>query len=233
MIAGTLGKLLGLIFSVVHSYGWSIVIFTIIVKVLLIPLSISQVKSTKAMSEIQPKVKELQERYKNDKETLNIKTMELYKQHSVNPLGGCLPLLIQLPILFGLFAVLREPATHVFGGNEALANAATGVQFLWMKNLAEPDLLSNVFSSGPAWLLTLPGILPFVSAASTYVQMNFMNTNPAAANSQMKVMNTVMPVLILVWGRTFAAGLLIYWTVSNFFQLAQQAVIMKLAKEDE
>ena len=92
----------------VGNFGVSIIIVTILIKIALLPLTLKQDKSMKEMKKIQPELEKLKEKYANDKQMLNIKTMELYKEHKVNPLGGCLPLLLQLPILFALFGVLRN-----------------------------------------------------------------------------------------------------------------------------
>lgn len=231
-IAMFLGNVLGTVYGIIGNYGLSIIVFTLLVKIVLIPLSISQIRSTKNMQVIQPKLQELQKRYKNDKETLQIKTMELYKEYKVNPVGGCLPMLVQLPILFGLFRALREPATYVFAANPALAEVAQNTAFLWVKNLSLPDTLANVFA-GPAIMATLPGLLPIIAAITTYVQMATMS--PASGNdssqpNSMKTMQYVMPFMILFMGRTLSGGLMIYWTVSNVFQMAQQYLTTKLAK---
>lgn len=230
-LAGFIGNILSFIFDIVNSYGLSIIILTILMKLVLLPLSIKQIKSTNKISEIQPRIKELQEKYKDDKETLNSKMMELYKKEGVNPLSGCLPMLVQLPILFGLFAVLRDPAQYVFAGSAEAADAAVNVSFLWVKSLNNPDLLGNIISSGPSWLLGLPGLLPIISAASTYLQMNTMKSSGAQQGS-MKTMGTIMPLFILYMGINFASGLMLYWTVSNLFQIAQQALVPKVVKGD-
>jgi len=230
-IATPLGSILGFIFNFTNSYAIAIIILTLLIKIVLFPLSISQIQSTKKMNEVQPKIKELQKKYKNDKETLNIKTMELYKDYKINPLSGCLPLLIQLPILIGLFTVLREPTIYVFGGSPEMAAEILGKGFLWLKDLSQPDLISNIWPGGPEMITGLPGILPIVSSATTYIQMKTMNTG-AAQNSTTKTMAITMPIMILWFGKTFAAGLLIYWTVSNIFQMGQQYVINNHYKKD-
>ncbi len=227
-----LGSLLGIVYNFVNVYWLAIVIMTIIVKVALVPLSFKQIQSSKAMNDIQPKLKQLQEKYKNDKETLNVKMMELYKEHKINPLAGCLPLLIQFPILIGLLGVFREPAKWVFGSDVALANEALSQGFFWVQNLAEVDSLANIFgSTAPEFLAGLPGILPILAALTTYISMASMNGKQAQANQQMKTMQMVMPLMILWFGSTMSAGLMIYWTVSNVFQMAQQYIIPMMTKE--
>jgi YidC/Oxa1 family membrane protein insertase len=222
MISTPLGNILGFIFGITNSYAVSIIILTLLIKVVLFPLSITQIRSTKKMNTVQPRIKELQAKYKNDKEQLNVKTMELYKENKINPLSGCLPLLVQLPILFALFAVLRDPATYVFNGSEEMAAEVLAKGFLWVKDLSQPDLISNIWATGPAFFIGFPGILPIASSISTYFQMASSGTTQ---NSTTKTMAYTMPIMILWFGKSFAAGLMVYWTVSNLFQMGQQYVI--------
>lgn len=229
-ISRVFGSLLGVIFNIVGDFGFSIIILTIIIKLILIPLSISQIKQTKKMGEIQPKLKALQDKYKNDKEALNKKTMELYAEHKMNPLSGCLPLLIQMPILFGLFGTLRNPELFVFAGDANLTAQALGQGFFWVSNLADPDLLGNVIKTSSGLIASLPGVLPIVSAVTTYIQM--ATQQGTQQNSQMKTMAMTMPIIILMMGRTLPGGLILYWTVSNIFQLVQQNLINKLTGEE-
>ena len=113
VIAKPMGLLLDLLYGFIGNYGISIIIFTVFVKLCLYPLYIKQTKSTAMMSEMQPKIKALQNKYGNDQETLNIKMQELYKEEKFNPMGGCLPMLIQMPIIMGLFALLRNPMRYI------------------------------------------------------------------------------------------------------------------------
>ncbi|MBS4539310.1 membrane protein insertase YidC [Clostridium sp. D2Q-11] len=192
------------------AYAISIIIATIIVKFILLPLTLKQTKSMKNMQSIQPKLQELQKKYKNDKETLNVKTMELYKEHKVNPFGGCLPLLIQFPIIIGFFNVLRNPIKYVFE-NEA-AYEAINKSFLWIDNLKDPDL----------W------ILPIIAGLTTYFQSKMMAPSGGGdekAQSTQKTMTTIMPIMILFFARSVPAGLALYWVVSNTFQIVQQFII--------
>ncbi len=113
LIITPLGYILGFIYQFVGSYGWSLVVFTLLVKIILLPLGLKQQKSTVKMQQVQPKMKEIQEKYANDQQKLSEETMKLYKEYGVNPMGGCLPLLIQLPILFGLYRVIYKPVTYM------------------------------------------------------------------------------------------------------------------------
>lgn len=235
IFAQIFGYLLGFIFSFVKDYGITIIIFTLLTKLLLLPLTIKQLKSSKEMAAIQPKIKEIQEKYKSNPEKMQQLTMELYKEHNYNPLSGCLPILIQFPIIIGLFTALRQPELYVFADNPELLKIATHDAFLWVPNLSEPDLLVNIFKNGPEWLVTLPGILPITSAALTYFQMKTMNSSSGAneaAATQMKVMQTIFPIMILFWGKSFSAGLILYWTVGNLFQIVQQYLMNRQVKGD-
>ena len=220
VIYNIMGSLLLFIYNIVNNYAISIIIFTVVVKVVMVPLTFKQLRSTKLMQEMQPKIQAIQKKYKHDQETLNVKLMELYKENKFNPLSGCLPMFIQFPILIGLFGVLRDPLTYVFKGNAALNAVATQAPFLWLNNLVDPDLITI---SG----FGVPGILPIIAAITSYFSMSSMQTAGQEQPQMMKTMNMMMPFLILLWGRSFPAGLMLYWTISNLFQMVQQLLINK------
>lgn len=113
LITEPLGAILGFIYSFVNSYGLTIILFTIVIKIILLPLAIKQQKSMAQQQKIQPLIAEIQKKYKNDKEKMNQEMMKLYQEHKFNPAGGCLPLLIQLPIIFGLYRVIYRPLTYI------------------------------------------------------------------------------------------------------------------------
>lgn len=154
--------------NIVGNFGLSIIIVTIIIKILLLPLTLKQDKSMKAMKKLQPQLDEIKKKYANDKQMLNIKTMELYKENKVNPAGGCLPILIQLPILFALFGVLR-------GGIVPIDST-----FLWMK-LAEPD---------PYY------IMPLLNGAISFFQQKLMGTSDNPQMKNMMYMFPIMMIFI-------------------------------------
>lgn len=210
-IGDLLGHVLRIIFETVHQYGLSIIIFTIIVKVLLLPLTIKQTKSTKAMQDIQPRIQEIQEKYKNKPEKQNQEIVKLYGEAKINPLAGCLPLLIQMPILIGLFSVLRDPVAHgVFASKAQFMAADTG--FLWMSNLTDKNIILGV-----------------LSGISAYVMQKIM-TPPDQQQGSMKMMTYMMAAFSLYWGVTFPAGVILYWTVSNLFSIAQHYLVMNPLK---
>lgn len=160
--------LLNGVHSFVDNFGLSIIIVTILIKILLLPLTIKQDKSMKAMKKLQPELDEIRKKYANDKQMLNIKTMELYRENKVNPAGGCLPILIQLPILWALFGVLR-------GG--IVPQDST---FLWMK-LVEPD---------PFY------ILPLLNGAVSFLQQKLMGTSDNPQMKNMMYMFPIMMIFI-------------------------------------
>lgn len=203
-----LGKLLYGIYSLLQNYGLAIIAFTIVVKVFLLPLALKQTNSMKRMQEIQPKLQALQQKYKNDKQKLNEKMMELYKEYNYNPASGCLPLLVQFPILIGLFRVLQNPQLYVFpeGTYENVVQS-----FLWLPNLGNPD---------PYY------ILPILAAITTYLSNKMISTSNSGDQTQ-KTMNMVMPLMIGWISLKFPSGLALYWVVSNIFQMIQQYVIMR------
>ena len=157
---------LDLIYSLVGNYGWAVLIFTLLIRLVLMPLDIKSRKSMKAMQNVQPKIDELNKKYANDKDKLNQKMADLYKKEKINPLSGCLPMLIQLPILFAMFAVMREVANEetIQMILEIKQNILAGVEnyqpklqsLLWIKNVFQPDsFMSTVV---PAFGSTLPEI---------------------------------------------------------------------------
>ncbi|WP_084576827.1 YidC/Oxa1 family membrane protein insertase [Sporomusa malonica] len=175
------------------NYGIAIILLTIAIKALMYPLTVKQVKSMKAMQDIQPKMKELQEKYKGNPEKLNKELANLYKEAGVNPLAGCLPLLVQMPFLIAIFFAIRD-----------YQYAQLPPSFLWMTDLAQPD---------PTY------ILPILSALTTFIQQKQTTTEMTQQN---KMMLIFMPIFIGYISLTFPGGLVLYWVVSNLSQIAQQ-----------
>ncbi len=136
IITTPLGYILGFIYSFVGNYGWSLIIFTVLIKLVILPLALKQQKSTTKMQQLQPKVEEVKEKYKYDQQKMSEETMKLYKEYGVNPAGGCLPLLIQMPILFGLYRVIYQPLTYMKHlSNEAILKAIGMTDFSKITNL--------------------------------------------------------------------------------------------------
>lgn len=188
----------------VPSYGAAIVLMTVVIKMILYPLTVKQVKSMKAMQVLQPKMKRLQEQYKTNPQLLQQEMQKLYREAGVNPLAGCLPMLVQMPILMAIFYALKD-ATYE-GGNPA---------FLWLPSLSEADPYH---------------ILPVLSALSTYLTSRQTTDE---SNQQMKMMMYVMPLVIGWMSMNFASGLVIYWITMNLVQVAQQWFIFREEKGPE
>jgi len=222
-ISGALGSLLKLVFDMVNSYGVAIIIFTILVKLALYPLTRAQTKSMKEMQQVQPKIKEIQEKYKDNQQLMQEKVMQIYKEHKINPAAGCLPIVIQFPILIGLFNALREPAKYVFKSEAAYK--AIDTSFAWLPSLSDPDV---IMLGG----MEIPWILPILAAITTYLATAMMNSKQPAGKKDptQMMMLYLFPLMILWWGKSFPAGLTLYWVISNIFQIAQQYVIMKPEK---
>ena len=206
IISNALGHVLRIIFELVQNYGLSIILFTIVVKVLLLPLTIKQTKSTKAMQDIQPKILEIQTKYKDKPEKQQQEIMKIYTEAKINPLAGCLPLLIQMPILIALFSVLREPVTYgVFVDQAQFATAAKG--FLWIKDLTTPDV-----------------ILAVLSGATTFLMQTLMMPKDQQQGS-MKMMTYFMPLMSAFLAISLPSGLGVYWIATAVIQTIQTIFI--------
>lgn len=193
------------------SYGLAIIAFTAIIRVLLLPLTIKQIKSQVKMQEIQPKVKELQAKYKNDPQKLQAETMKMYKENNASPFAGCLPLIIQMPILFALFAM--------FNGLTEIK----GVSFMWIRDLYLPDRL------GTTGIAAQIAILPLLSGLTTYLSSKMMAPPTDSAQAkQTSTMNTTMAVVFTFMSWNFKSGLVLYWVTQNLFQMGQTYIMKKL-----
>jgi YidC/Oxa1 family membrane protein insertase len=188
-----------------ESYGVAIILLTIIIKTLIYPLTWKQMASMRKTVEIQPKVKELQTKYKNDPQKLNAEIMELYKKNNVNPAGGCLPIVIQLPIFWALY-------TTLYRFNIADPSQA---HFLWF-NLADKD---------PFYILAL------LAAGTTFLQTKLTSPN-ASTDPTQKTMLYIMPVFFGYISATVPSGLALYWVTMNIVSIVQQLYInRKLDKQ--
>ena len=220
IIARPIGYLLMGIYRLVGNYGISLIILTVIVKLVLYPLYAKQIKSTADMSEMSEKSQEIQRRYANDKEKQNEEMQKLYAESGFNPLSGCLPMVIQFPIIMGLFALLRNPMKYMPDDPEMMF--ANHESLLWIKDLAQPDL----------W------ILPVIAGVATFISFSMnqqMTQQPGANPNQNKAMNAIMkyffPLSILWLARSYPAGLAIYWAGGQIMQIFFNIRINKI-KDD-
>ena len=208
-IVQPLQKFFFLIHSGVHtvipnynlSFGLTIIIFTVIIRMILLPLSVKQLKSTAKMGAIQPEMKKVQAKYKSDPQKAQQEVMKLYKENGVNPMGGCLPMIIQMPILFALFYVFNTLNMK-------------GAGFLWMPDLTKPD---------PMY------ILPILSTVTTYFSSKLMQppTTDGAQSKQTSTMNTGMAIFMGFMSMKMKGALVLYWVINNLIQVVQTLVINK------
>jgi YidC/Oxa1 family membrane protein insertase len=209
-IAQLLLQLLGFFYGLVHNWGWAIIILSIAVYFLLFPLSIKQMRSMKEMQVLQPKIEALRKEFKDNPQRLNKEIMELYKEHKVNPLSGCLPLLLQMPIFFALYQALIRSVD------------LRGAHFWWIQDLSSPDKLF-VFKNSIPLLGKDLNILPILMAIGMFVQQKIsMGKASGEAAQQQKMMMIIMPIMFGVIFYQMPSGLVLYWFVNSILMLSYQ-----------
>ena len=224
------------------AWGLSIVLLTISVRLLLFPLFVKQIKSQRRMQELSPKIKELQTKHKGDRETLNTELMKLYKDHGANPISGCLPLILQLPVFFALFRTMNEfrpkkgdiPFPPKFGlSSELLQQGAHAKVF------GAP--ISAAFNSSADFLRLLGGssgtvrvvaatMIVIMGASTFYTQRQMMARNAPGDAQQaqiQKILLYVLPLSFAFFGFSFPIGVLLYWLTTNLWSMGQQAWVIK------
>jgi YidC/Oxa1 family membrane protein insertase len=185
------------------SYGWAIIVITVIIKVVFWPLTQASTRSMKRMQALQPQMNAIKEKYKDDPVKANKKTMEFMKENKVSPLGGCLPMLLQIPVFFGFYRMIQS------------AIELRGASFLWVKDLSKPDTLFLVPGT------TLPfNLLPLIMGVTMLWQARLTPPSPGMDPMQQKMMR-YMPLMFLFILYNFSAGLALYWTVQNLLTIAQ------------
>jgi YidC/Oxa1 family membrane protein insertase len=197
-------NLLNSLATLFSSAGIGIIAFTIIVKTLMLPLTVKALRSSKAMQELQPKIKELQKKHGNDRQRISQETMALYQQYRVNPMAGCLPMVIQIPIFLGLYQSIMRLSTSGAG--------LWDQGFLWLPSLAHPD----------PWHL-----LPILAGLFQFVQTQMMRpaNQPKSTDPQQAMMNSVMsimPLTVVFFGWSFASGPVLYWATQSVYSVVQQ-----------
>jgi YidC/Oxa1 family membrane protein insertase len=195
------------------SWGMSIVALTVVTRAVLIPLTYKQLKGMRAMQALQPQIKELQEKYKNDKQRMQQEMMRFYKENKVNPLASCLPLLAQLPVFITLFYVLRHELPPDMGCPEAGHCAAYGAEFLFIH-----DLTGKATGGELIALLILYVGTQLASGAVMAV----------TADKSQRMMMFLLPLVFVPFILNFPAGLILYWITTNFWTIGQQLVIKRI-----
>jgi YidC/Oxa1 family membrane protein insertase len=223
------------IYSVLGNFGIAIIIFTLLIRLITHPLTASQMKSTKAMQEMQTSKEflEIQKKYKGEKEKLSQAQMKLYQEKGINPLGSCFPTLIQFPIIIGLYqaiiralaitpAQLLDLSSHIYPGINASSLIPLNNKFLWM-DLSQPERLYVAGFGIP--------ILAIIVVVTTYLQSKLMTppSQPGDQSAQMgKMMNLYMPFLMGYLALTFASGLSLYFVASNLIGIVQYGALGRL-----
>jgi YidC/Oxa1 family membrane protein insertase len=222
-----LGAVLAFFYAIIPNEGVAIILLTISVMIVLFPLTAKSSRSMLAMQRLQPEIKKLQAKYKGDRQKLNEEMMKLYQEHKVNPLGGCLPLVVQFPVFIALFHVLRSTAATVPQGSALykaiIAAKPNGLTFLGMDlSLRATDNHGDLLSALPYYILV--GLV-FLTG---YLQSRQSQRNaPAGANPQMQMVTKVLPIAFGAFSLFFPAGLVLYFLVSNLWRLGQQELIIR------
>lgn len=189
------------IYGIVHNYGWAIIIFSILVKIVLYPLTRKSYQSMRQMQALQPKMAAIKEKYKNDPQKMNQETMKLYKQHGVNPMGGCLPMLLQMPVLYALFTLFRTTI---------MLRQATFLGGV-IKDLSAPDQMLGGIN-----------VLPIVMGATMIIQQRLSMQDP-----KQKAMAYMMPIFFCFLFYRMSAGLNLYYLMFTLFTITQELLIKK------
>ncbi len=203
IMAQPLALLLQLLYQVIGNYGFSLIVLTTVIKLVMYPSYRAQTMSSMAMQSMQPKIREIQNRYANDKEMMNQKMQELYQKEGINPAAGCLPMIVQMFVIMGLFTLLRNPVQYM---NSETMVFAIHESFFWIKDLAQPD----------------PWILPILAGLATFVSFYFTPQAPSQGGMNdimQKMMKYIFPIMIMWLAKSYPAGLALYWFVSQFLQI--------------
>ena len=225
------------------SWALSIVLLTIAMRLLLFPLFVKQIKSQRAMSALQPQMKELQAKYKNDKERLNQEMMALWKEHGTNPFSGCLPIIVQIPVFFALFKVLNslhpDHQGHYTSHFDGILSADLTRQAANAKVFGVPIGASFSSSTHTLSLLSasatstkiLSAVLIVIMAATTFItQRQLMARNKASGQvmpGNQQTLLYILPLVFALFGFRFPIGVLLYWLTTNIWSMGQQAVVIR------
>jgi YidC/Oxa1 family membrane protein insertase len=197
--------------SFIGNIGWSLVIFSILSKIAFTPLTLKSNESMRKMQQLTPHLNKLKEKFKDKPDVMQKEMMKLYKEHKVNPMGGCLPLLLQMQFFFGLYSALINSLD--------LWNAPF---MLWIKDLSMPDTVAVIFGYNI-------NILPLFMTATTFLQQKLSTVD--SGNQQQKMMMMMMPVILIFVFWNMPSGLVLYWTLQNVFQILHQLYINKFSKD--
>ena len=237
----------GAVFGHDSGLAWAlaIIMLTVTLRLLLFPVFVKQIKTQRVMTELQPKIKALQAKHKGDRQTMNTELMKLYKEHNANPMAGCLPLIIQMPVFIALFQVLNQLRPKVVGGGDLLFPEKFGITQGTAESLGRAKIfgapIAAAFNSPRDLLDALnssPGVVKAVAVAliilmtgATFITTKQMMAKNVAQDSaqatQQKVLLYLMPAMLALFGFQFPIGVLLYWTTTNVWSFGQQHFILK------
>ncbi len=225
-------QLLNCFYSWIGDYGVAIIALTAAMRILMIPLTVKQTKSMQEMQEIQPKLKALQEKYKNNKEKLQEETLKFYQENKVNPFGGCLPLLIQMPVFIALFRVLGTPKSpkdpwSLINYIKALpaASQAAAKHFLFI--ISDITQSPQAMFAGKSFLSAIVPALPYLILVILFGVSVWLPQYMLTKDPQQRRMGSYMALFMLYIGWISPAGVLLYWITSSAWQIGQQWLIMR------
>lgn len=211
IVSPALNKLMKAIYEFIGNWGIAIIVMTLLLKVISLPFTLAASKSSKRMQKLQPLMQAVREKYKDNPQKLNQATMELFKEHKVNPAGGCIPILITIPLFIGFYTMLMGTAELRFQS------------FLWAKDLSAPDTVARIFG--------LPlNIMPLLMGVTMFFQMK-LTPSPTTDNMQAKIFK-FMPFFFTAICYNFSCALALYSTINGLFTIVQQLVVNKYAKTD-
>jgi YidC/Oxa1 family membrane protein insertase len=217
-IAQFFGVIIGYIYTLIPNFGAAIVIFAVLFKLVTFPLNQKQLQSSKKMQELNPEMKRIQQKYKNDKEKQNQAMMEFMQKHKINPMAGCLPLLVQLPILYGIFRLLRD--TGSFLGDTINTFLLPSLQFIDLSiapSKFQGDMIQQVIFYS----------LPIISGLTTYLYQKTAITDPSQ-----KMMLYAMPAMFVFFSFQFPAGLIVYWITNNLLTMVQHQLVVRMDEDN-
>jgi YidC/Oxa1 family membrane protein insertase len=236
------GAILAFFYGIIPNLGIAIILLTVLVMLVMFPLTAKQAKSMLAMQRAQPEIKKLQAKYKNDRAKLNEETMKFYQENKINPLAGCLPLLVQMPVFLALYRVMRDPYKHVPKSSDLYAAFCTGpngvlhtkqcnLPKLGLPNPQEflgMNLSQHATAVTGGFLDALPYfILVGLVIVTGFLQARQSRRNAPNMNSQMAIVTSVLPIAFGLFSLQFPAGLVLYFLISNLWRLGQQELIMR------
>lgn len=198
------------------AWGWAIIGVTVLIRSLMWPLHAKSTRTMKRMSKLQPKMAELKEKYPDDPNKMNQEMMKLYREFGVNPMGGCLPMLAQIPIFFGFFTMLQY------------AVELRNEEFLWVTDLSQPDTIAQLPFSIP-FLGSGVNVLPILMAVTMVLQMKM---TPQTGDKMQRRIFMLMPIMFFFFCYNFASALALYWTTQNIFSIGQTWLMTKLPEPE-